>query len=255
VCRSRIAWTLWYLGYPDQGRTQTDEAVTLAQRSAYPFSLAFALSLAAGFHQLRREGHTAQAYAEAAMSLTTEQGFPHWRAYSAIMRGWALAHQGQAQEGIEQINQSLRAYRATGAELWWSYFLGLLAEAYSALGQPEAGLTALTEARTFAETTGARFYEAEVYRLTGMLLLQQSSDHQGEAEAYFHQAIVIAQNQQAKSLELRAATSLARLWQNQGKRDEAQQVLGDIHGWFTEGFDTADLKDAKALLYALEDGR
>jgi len=142
--------------------------------------------------------------------------------------------------------------RATGAELLRPYWLALLAEAHGTMGQPAAGLTVLAEALTLVDTTGQRWYEAELYRLKGELLLQRSSDNQAEAETCFHQALAIAQNQQAKSLELRAATSLARLWQQQGKREEARQVLGDVYGWFTEGFDTADLKDAKALLDALE---
>jgi predicted ATPase len=123
------------------------------------------------------------------------------------------------------------------------------------MGQPEAGLTVLTEALTFAETTGERWYESEIYRLKGELLLQQSSDNSTEAETCFQHAITVAQNQQAKSLELRAASSMARLWQSQGKRDAARQVLGDVYGWFTEGFDTADLKDAQALLDALGEQR
>jgi predicted ATPase len=131
------------------------------------------------------------------------------------------------------------------------YFLALLAEAYSIIGQPEAGLTVLAEALTCADTTGERLYEPELYRLKGALLLQQHSDNQAEAENYFHQAIAIAQKQQAKSLELRATTSLARLWHQQGKQAEARDLLAPIYGWFTEGFDTADLQEAKALLEAL----
>jgi predicted ATPase len=215
--------------------------------------LSFALSLAAGFHQLRCEEHTAQEYADAAIRLTTHQGFPHWRAYSAILRAWALAHQGPVKEGIAQIDQGLSDFRATGSEIWRPYWLALLAEAHGMLGEPEAGLTALTEALTFAETTGERWCEPELYRLKGALLLQQSLDNSTEAEDWFHQAIAIAQNQQAKSLELRAATSLARLWQQQGKRQEAHDLLAPVYNWFTEGFDTLDLKDAKALLDALEE--
>ena len=132
-----------------------------------------------------------------------------------------------------------------------SYFLALLAEAHGTMGQPAAGLTALAEALTLVDTTGERWYEPELYRLKGELLLQQSSDHQAEAESCFHHAIAVAHTQQAKSFELRAATSLSRLWQSQGKREEARQVLGHIYVWFTEGFDTADLQDAKALLDAL----
>jgi len=251
VCHSLAAWTLWYLGYPDQGLARNDEAVTLAQQSAYPFCLSFALSFAAGFHQLRREGHTAQEYTEASISVATDQGFPFWRARGSFLRGWTLAHQGQAQEGIEQIHQGLIAFRATGAELWRPYWLMLLAEAHGIQGEPEAGLTVLTEALALVDTTSERWYEAELHRLKGELLLQQSLDNHTEAEACFLQAIAIAQKQSAKSWELRAATSLARLWQQQGKRQEAHDLLAPVYHWFTEGFDTADLQEAKALREAL----
>jgi class 3 adenylate cyclase/predicted ATPase len=251
VCRSHDAWTLWLLGYPDQGRAQIDEAVTLAQQIAHPLSLGHALDCAALIHQFRREVRDTQDRAEAAISLSKEQGFAHWMAVGSLLHGWALAQQGQAQEGLEQLDQGLRAYRATGAKINQSYLLSLLADVQGSLGEPEAGLTALTEGLTLVETTGARWYEAELHRLKGALLLQQSSDNQAEAETCFHHALEIARTQQAKSFELRTATSLARLWQQQGKRSEARQVLGDVYGWFTEGFDTADLQDAKMLLDAL----
>jgi class 3 adenylate cyclase/predicted ATPase len=251
VCYSYAGWTLWYLGYPAQGLARNDEAVTLAQQRAHPFSLGFALGCAALFHQLRREVRWTQARAEATMSLAKEQSFPYWMAVGALQRGWALAHQGQAQEGITQIEQSLRAYRATGGEITRPYYLALLAEAHGIMEQPEAGLTVLTEALTLAETTGERWYAPELYRLKGVLLLQQSSDNQAEAETCFHHALDIARIQQAKSFELRAATSLARLWQQQSKREEAYDLLAPVYEWFTEGWDTADLQDAKALLVAL----
>jgi len=252
VCHSMAAWTLWHLGYPDQGLTRNDEALTLAQQIAHPFSLGFALFGAACLHQHRGEWRAAQERTEAAISLATDQGFPFWMALGTCLRGWALAHQGQVTEGIEQMPQGLRAYRATGAEVRRPHCLALLAEAHGTRGQPEGGLTMLTEALTLIDKTGERWYEPELYRLKGELVLQQSLDHQAEAETSFHHAIAIARSQQAKSLELRAATSLARLWHHQGKRDEARQLLGDVYGWFTEGFDTADLQDAKALLEALE---
>jgi TOMM system kinase/cyclase fusion protein len=255
ICHSFAPWTLWYLGYPDQGLARSQEAVTLAQQCAHPLSLSFALSLAAGFHQLRCEEHTAQEYAETAIRLTTEQGFPHWRAYSAILRAWVLAHQGQAQEGVEQIKQGLRAYRATGSELWRPYLLALLAEAHGTIGEREEGLTLLTETLTLVDTTGQRWYEAELHRLKGELVLRRSLDNQDEAETCFHHALGIARTQQAKSFELRAATSLARLWQQQGKRQEAHDLLSPVYHWFTEGFDTADLQDAKMLLDALSERR
>jgi predicted ATPase len=251
ICHSYAAWTLWFLGYPVQGRTQMDEALALAQQSAHPFSLSFALGAAAIFHQLRREERVTQERAEATISLAQEQGFLYWMALGAILRGWALAHQGQAKEGIEQITQGLRAFRATGAAILRPCFLSLIAEAHGMIGEPEAGLTVLTEALTLVDSSGERFYEAELHQLQGKFLLQQSLDHQAEAEACFHHALEVACSQQAKSLELRAATSLARLWQGQGKRQEAYDLLAPVYNWFTEGFDTADLQDAKALLNEL----
>jgi predicted ATPase len=247
-CHSYAPWTLWLLGYPDQALARNEEAVSLAQQRAHPFSLGFALSAAAMFHQFRREEHCTQEHAEAAISLATEQGFPYWRAMSSILRGWVLVQQGQVQEGIEQMHQGLTAWRATGAETARPYWLALLAEAYGVMGQPETGLTALAEALTLVDKTGERHYEAEIYRLKGAFLLQQASDNKADAETCFHHALEIARNQQAKSFELRAATSLARLWQQQGKRQEAHDLLAPVYNWFTEGFETLDLKDAKALL-------
>src|SRR5262249_16223631 len=145
-------------------------------------------------------------------------------------------------------HQSMRAFRATGAEILRPYCLALLAEAHGIMGQPEAGLMVLTEALTLTDITGERWSEPELHRLKGELLLQQSLDNQAEAEFAFHHALEIARSQQAKSFELRAATSLSKLWQQQGKRQEAHDLLAPVYNWFTEGFDTADLKDAKALL-------
>jgi predicted ATPase len=246
---------LWSLGYPDQGLARNEEVVTLAQQHADPHSLSFALNRAAMFHQLRLEVQAAQERAEASISLATDQGFPQWKATGVCLRGWALTRQGKVQEGIEQLHQGLTAYRATGAELGLPYYLALLAEAYDTMGQPEAGFTVLVEALTVVDKTGTRWNESELHRLKGALLLQQSSNNQHEAETCFQHAIRIAQNQQAKSWELRAATSLARLWQQQGKRQEAHDLLASVYNWFTEGFDTADLKDAKALLEELGEER
>jgi class 3 adenylate cyclase/predicted ATPase len=248
MCQSLAARALCILGYPDQGLAWNQEAVALAQQSVHPFSLSYVLGHAAIVHQFRREVHAVQECAEAVISLAMEQGFPHWRAQGDILRGWTLAYQGQAQAGIEQLTQGLRAFRATGAETFRSYFLALLAEAHGTMGQLEAGLTVLAEALIHVDTTGERWYETEIYRLKGALLLQQSSDNQAEAESSFHHALAIARSQQAKSFELRTATSLARLWYQQGKHQEAYDLLAPVYQWFTEGFNTADLKDAKALL-------
>jgi predicted ATPase len=247
TCHCFATRALCFLGYPDQALARSHGTVTLAQQIAHPFSLSLALINVAILHQFRREEYTAQERAEAAISLATTQGFPQWMMQGSILHGWTLVHQGQAQAGIEQLHQGMIAWRASGAELARPYWLALLAEAYGTTGQLEEGLTVLAEALTLADTTGERWYEAEIHRLKGALLLQQSVDHQVEAETCFQHAISIAQSQQAKSWELRAATSLARLWQ-QGKRQEAYDLLAPVYNWFTEGFDTADLKDAKMLL-------
>jgi len=250
-CHSFASWTLWCLGYPDQGLARSQEAMTLAQQSVHLFTRCLASSAAAIFHAFRREVRLTQERAEAAISLAQEQGFPYWRAVGSLMRGWALAHQGQGKEGVEQITQALRAFRATGAAAWQPYWLALLADAYGTMGQPEARLTVLTEALTLADKTGERWYEAELHRLKGALLLQQSLDNQLEAESCFHHALEMARTQQAKSFELRAPTRLARLWQQQGKPQDAHALLAPVYHWFTEGFDTADLQEAQALLEAL----
>jgi predicted ATPase len=182
------------------------------------------------FHQLRREVRLTQERAEAAISLATERGFPHFMTIGSILRGWTLAHQGQAQDGIEQLIQSLRALRATGVELGLPHYLALLAEAHGTQEEPEKGLAVLTEALALVDSSGERFYEPELHRLKGALLLQSSSDNATEAESCFQHAISIAQSQQAKSWELRAATSLSRLWQQQCKRQEAHDLLARITG-------------------------
>jgi TOMM system kinase/cyclase fusion protein len=253
VCLAYGAMVLRLLGYADQARRRSQEVLTLTQELAHPFSRAWALIGAARVHQLCQEGQAVQEQAEALIALSTERGFPHMLAEGTIMRGWVLAEQGQREEGVTQMCQGLAAVRAMGAELWRPYFLALLAEAYGKVGQTEEGLTVLTEALAIANKNADRLYEAELYRLKGELTLQANSqgpepENQKQAEDCFHKAIEIARRQQAKSLELRAVMSLSRLWQQQGKKEEARQMLAEIYGWFTEGFDTADLKEAKALL-------
>src|SRR5262249_4026220 len=188
-----------------------------------------------------------------------EQGSAVFSAAGTIFRGWALvaqsrapvAGQGQEEEGMALLQQGLEAWRATGAEVFRPYGLALLAEAYAKMEEPEAGLTLLAEALAVANDKGERRWDAELYRLKGEILLVHSAEHHAEAETCFRQALDVAHHQQAKSWELRAAMSLARLWQRQGKRVEAHALLAPIYAWFTEGFDTADLQEAKALLEAL----
>jgi predicted ATPase len=185
------------------------------------------------------------------MTLCSEQGFEEWVVYGRILRGWALIAQGRAEEGIAQMCEGLGAWGAMGVELYRTYQLAQLAEAYGKVGQVDEGRRVLGEALAVVHNTGRRFYEAELYRLKGELLLARSAAHRAEAEACFQRALDVARRQQAKSLELRAAMSLSRLWQQQGKRTEAYELLAPIYGWFTEGFDTADLQEAKALLETL----
>jgi predicted ATPase/class 3 adenylate cyclase len=251
VCRGFAAWALGLLGYPDQALQRSDDTRVLAQERAHPFTLAYALDFATRIHQLRREGQLTHQWAEALLTLSREQGFTQRLATGTILCGWALAAQGQTAEGIAQMRQGLAAFRATGAELARPYYLALLAEAYEEAGQAEEGLTALAEALAAAHTTGERFCEAELARLTGESLLAQSAEHHAAVETWFQQALDIARRQQAKSLELRTAMSLSRLWQRQGKCKEAHDLLAPIFGWFTEGFDTADLQEAQALLEEL----
>jgi predicted ATPase len=193
----------------------------------------------------------AHEHAEAAVVLATAQGFPFWAAYGTSVHGWALALQGQGEAGIAQLRQGIAAWRATGALLYVPYFCTLLADVSAHLGHTDDGLQALAEAHTVVEQQEERYWEAEIYRLRGVLLLRQTGTPQAEAETCFRQALDIARRQQAKSLELRAALSLSRLWQRQGKRDDARELLAPIYGWFTEGFDTADLQEAKVLLEPL----
>jgi class 3 adenylate cyclase/predicted ATPase len=251
VCLSHLALTLWLLGYPDQA-VQKSRAVLLSTSAlAHPFSTAYALTLAARLHQCRREVRIVQERAEAGIALSTEQGFPLWSVYGNLLRSWALAAQGQGEASIGQMRQSLAVYRAMGAELGRSYYLALLAEAYQYAGQADEALNAAAEALATAETSEEHVYTAELYRLQGELTLQQSHVPRStfqEAEAHFHKAIEIARRQNAKSLELRAVTSLSRLWREMSKKKEARQMLAEVYEWFSEGFDTPDLSEAKLLL-------
>jgi predicted ATPase len=196
-----------------------------------------------------------QQRAETAIALCVEQGFPFWAAWGVVMRGWALAEQGKAEEGIATMREGLAAYEATGAGMGKTLFLSLLADAYGKAGQPEAGLQSLSEAFEFLDKANERAYEAELWRLKGEVTLrskiQSPKSKVEDAEECFCKAIDIARKQQAKSWELRATTSLARLWQQRKKSAEAHQALSEIYNWFTEGFDTKDLQEAKALIAEL----
>ena len=248
TCLAFAANTLWCLGYPAQAVRRSQEALALAQALAHPLSLALAQHWAAYLHYRRREVPAVQAQAEALLTLATTQGFPVHVGHGTFWQGWALAMQGEGAAGLAQLRQGLAAVVAAGQELSRPLCLVLFAEAAGHVGQVEEGLRLLAEAGTVQEPNGLGDLLAEAYRLQGTLLLRQATPNVAQAESCFHQALAIARRQQAKSWELRAAMSLSRLWQQQGKRDAAHQLLADIYHWFTEGFDTADLQEAKVLL-------
>ena len=268
-CLVEVAHDLWLLGYPEQAWQRSQEALTLARDLSHPMSLAFALMLAARVHMFQREGQAVHDLAEALIRLCSDQGFPNLLAHGTIEQGWALAEQGEGEKGIAQIRQSLAALQALGVEISRPTYLAWLAEAYLKGGRIEDGLSTLDEALEEVGHTEERWYEAELYRLKGTLTLQ--SKVQGpkskveEAEECFLKALEVARQQQAKSLELRAVVSLVRLRQQQAAQyiphtthhetrarlAEGHNMLSELYGWFTEGFDTKDLQEAKALLEEL----
>jgi predicted ATPase len=247
------ALALWILGYPDQALRRSQEACRLVEDLAHPHTLAYAFAHLAMFHQFRREREEVRQHAEVVTHVSRDQGFPFWLGAGLIFQGWARATQYQLAEQIPSMHEGMAIYRATDAALWLPYFLTLLAETYGAASQPDAGLRFLDEAHTVMDSTQERFYEAEVHRVQGDLVLAQAADQHAQAETCFQHALDVARRQQARSWELRAAMSLARLWQQHGKRAEARALLAPVYGWFTEGFDTADLQEARALLEALSD--
>jgi predicted ATPase/class 3 adenylate cyclase len=252
ICRLYAAHLLWYFGYPDQALNRIREALSLAYELAHPFSVAYALYFTAVLHYFRREEQLTQEHTEATITLSAKQGFTFFVARGTMLQGWALVAQRRGAEGMAQMHQGLAAWQATGSEMGRPYALAQMAEAYGKEGQAREGLGVLAEALAAVGRHKELYYEAELYRLQGELLLIQAAGRAcSEAETCLQRALGVARRQQAKSLELRAAMSLARLWQRQGKRDEARDLLAPIYGWFSEGFDTADLQEARALLDAL----
>jgi predicted ATPase len=257
-CLTNLFVVLWVLGYPDQALQLSYEALALAQTLSHPLSLAHAYMWVAQLHWLRRENREASVQAEAAIQLATKHEFsPVW-ACAMCCRGIALVRQGEVAEGIDQIQRASSTWRLMGSAPGSVYFLLGLAEAYERAGRAAQGMSLLTEGLAAASTNGDRVWESELYRLQGDLWLMPDGDEgsspsarYAKAEASFCQAIAIARRQQAKSFELRATVGLCRLWQAQGKVEEAQHQLAEIYGWFSEGFATPDLIEAKGLLKAL----
>ncbi len=278
TCLAFSAWTLWRLGYPDRARQQIDAMLAFARELAHPFSLAFGLGFGSvGVCLFLRDIPAAEAHANQLIEICQEQGFPHWLGWGRVWLGQALLEQGQPEAAMTSMREGMAALQRSGAELSMSYILTHLAEAHGALGQGSEGLALAAQAQALVERTGERWYEPEIHRITGELLLGggeppqraernakktprapaargtssgrgEEADRHRAAETHFRHALAVAARQQAKSLELRAALSLSRLWQQQGKRQQARELLGEVYGWFSEGFDTADLRAARALL-------
>jgi predicted ATPase len=244
---------LWLLGYPEQAAQRSREAVALSEELGQPSTLALALHFAAMLQQYCREVAAVRESAAATTAIATEHGLSSWRACGHVMHGWALSAQGAPADGIAELRQGLTAWKAAGNETYRTYFLALLAEALGEAGQIDEGLGVLAEALAQMHDTGERFHGAELHRLQGEFLLRRQAAEVTcrEAEACFHRALTVARQQQAKSLELRAAMSLARLYERQDRPAEARPILAECYDWFTEGFTSPDLQDVKALLERL----
>jgi predicted ATPase len=248
-CRSYGAMCLWMLGFPDQAVSRGRDGLALARDLNHPFSVAFARCMLACVAQNRRDMATVHQQADAALALATEQRFPVYAGLATILRGWALTIERKCEDGLVDVQKGMAAWRELGVGGWRPSFCIMLAEAFIALGKTEDALGTLDEAQSLMESTEERWWEAEVYRLRGLVLSKQSSLlSQQKAENWFRRALDVANRQHGKSLELRAAISLARMWRDQGKHGEAHDLLAPIYGWFTEGFDAVDLKEARTLL-------
>jgi serine/threonine protein kinase/predicted ATPase len=252
ACKAFGAVALWLLGYPDQAVQKSREAVTLGNGLSQPSSQALALHFAALLHQCRREPRAVLACADLTLAISAEQSLSFWHAGGTVMRGWALAECGSGPEGVAVLRRGLEDWLATESLTYQTYYLGLLAEVLGKEGETKEGLNVLGDALALAERTGERFFQAELHRLQGVLLMQGAgSGGLTHAEACFRKAMAVARRQDARSLELRAAMSLSRLYRQQGRQTEARPLLVETYDWFTEGFDTPDLQEAKALLEQL----
>jgi predicted ATPase len=251
---SWVALTLWCLGYSEQAVERSSQAVRLATSLAHPFSQAFALTFSAVLHQLRREWRIVRMRAEEGLTISTEQHFSLFAACDRILLGWASKEQGLREQGIEQTAEGLQGFRATGANLTLPYYLTMVAEAHCEAGRFDEGLRAVSDAEEIMQQTGERFYEGEIHRIKGELLLKSRPGSDLEAEQSFRNAMEAARRQQAKSFELRTAVSIFELWIGRGRKREAVKLLSEIYSWFSEGSETPDLIKATELLSASEAG-
>jgi class 3 adenylate cyclase/predicted ATPase len=248
VCSFWLVHVLFAQGYPDQALARMREALAYARELAHPYTVAYALSVACILHGRHRPGRDARTEAETLTVLAAEQGFPLPAAVGTVAAGWVLTHEGSADEGITLMQRGLADYTATGAELWVPDLLALLAQGHARAGRPVAGLDLLADALDRVGRTGGRWLEAELHRLRGELLLALPELDQVAAEVCFRRAVAVAREQGARTWELRAATSLARLRCGQDRQADGRDLLAPAYGWFTEGFHTPDLQEAKALL-------
>jgi len=246
LSRAYLGIVLFCLGYSDQALAQSSAAIAEARRLGHHPSFAASLALGALPLPLVGDASVLGEWVDQLVAVATEQGFPYWRALGTIFRGWAKVKNGHVTEGVSLLHRSSSAYRATGAETLMTYFFALLAKAYEIAGKIEEAVTQLGDALQIVERTGERQFAAELNRHKGQLLLRQG--HSEAAEELYRKALSIAEEQEAKRWELRAAVSLAGLCRDKGRRAEARDLLAPVYGWFTEGFDTQDLKEAKALL-------
>jgi class 3 adenylate cyclase/predicted ATPase len=246
VSRAVLGNVLFCLGYPDRALAQSSAAITEAQKLSHPPSLAVSLAIGARVLSLIGDNAVLSKWVDQLVAVTTAHGFAHWGAQGTIYRGWAKVRNGDVAEGMSLLHSGSTAYRTTGAQGNMPYHIALLAAAREIAGQVEEAVALLDDALQIVERTGERWLEAELYRHKGQLLLRQGQPE--AAEEQYSKALGIARERGAKLWELRAAVSLARLWGEQGRRAAARELLAPVYGWFTEGFDTADLKEAKALL-------
>jgi predicted ATPase len=249
--RTQAAWNLWMLGNPDEAWRQCDEALRLAFDLRHPFTLTSAMYLPIALAFFARDVPAVRERTEELIRVATEQGYPLWVAMGTLYRGWVVSREGCGEAGISLMQRSIDALAATGFDLGLTCSMMELGDACLHIGQTEAGLAAVEKGLAAAEATGERYCEAELHRLKGELLLALSPEQGAEAEGCFRRALEVARGQQARSWELRAATSLGRLWQRHDKRDAARALLAPVYAGFTEGFDRADLQDARALLDGL----
>jgi len=246
-----LSWALWHRGYPDQSARAADRALAYSRELGHAHTLAHALGFAGVAAVFARDVATACACGNDCGALASEHGFALWAARGRVLQGWADAQRGEATTGIARVRDGMAATEATGTRVYTPFDLALLAEALALAGKIEKALAALDEALATAAVSGERGWDAEIHRLRGELTGRLTHPDPAKAEESFRTALAIAREQGTRGYELRAATSLARLWLEQGRRGEARNLLAPLYGWFTEGFDTADLKDAKALLEEL----